>query len=85
MGIGVGTPREGNEGNGSLFSIFAGVDEASASGLNDIPIMVKEPPYTVTYGTLTTQLQAMVRDVLRLYASTVGPDLARRIVLKLHD
>lgn len=59
--------------------------EDAASGINDIPLMVGHPAFLVRLRELTPQSQALVRDVLSSYVATIGSDLAKRIVLKLHD
>lgn len=61
----------------------AAADEAS--GMDDIPLMVGQPAFPVNLTALTPQSQALVRDVLRTYVAAIGSDLAKRVVLKLHD
>lgn len=56
-----------------------------ASRIDEIPLMLGHPAFPVNLTALTPQSQALVRDVLMTYASTIGSDLAKRIVLKLHD
>lgn len=60
----------------------AAADEAS--GINDIPLMVGHPSFPVNFSALTPHSQALVRDVLSKYVTTVGSDLAKKVVLKLH-
>ncbi|CAM9122467.1 unnamed protein product, partial [Hapterophycus canaliculatus] len=59
--------------------------EDAASGINGIPLMVGHPASLVNMPGLTPQSQALVRDVLSSYVATIGADLAKRIILKLHD
>ena len=61
----------------------AAADEAS--GINDIPLKLGHPASPVNLTALTPESRTFVRDVLRAYVATIGPDLAKRIVLKLHD
>ncbi|CAM9227330.1 unnamed protein product [Ectocarpus sp. 4 AP-2014] len=60
----------------------AAADEAT--GINDIPLMVGQPSFPVNFSALTPHSQALVRDVLSTYVATVGSDLAKKVVLKLH-
>ncbi len=61
----------------------AAADEAS--GINEVPLKLGHPALPVNLTALTPESQTFVRDVLRTYVATIGPDLAKRIVLKLHD
>lgn len=56
-----------------------------ASRIDEIPLMLGHPSFPVNLTALTPQSQALVRDVLMTYAATIGSDLAKRVVLKLHD
>lgn len=56
-----------------------------ASRIDEIPLMLGHPAFPVNLTALTPQSQALVRDVLMTYAATIGSDLAKRVVLKLHD
>lgn len=56
-----------------------------ASRIDEIPLMLGRPAFPVNLTALTPQSQALVRDVLMTYAATIGSDLAKRVVLKLHD
>ena len=64
-------------------AVRAAADEASR--IDDIPLMLGHPAFPVNLTALTPQSQALVRDVLMTYAATIGSDLAKRVVLKLHD
>lgn len=61
----------------------AATDEAS--GINEVPLKLGHPASPVNLTALTPESQTFVRDVLRTYVATIGPDLAKRVVLKLHD
>lgn len=56
-----------------------------ASGMNEIPLIVGHPPFPVSLTALTPQSQHIVRDALRTYVTAIGSDLAKKVLLKLHD
>lgn len=56
-----------------------------ASRIDEIPLMLGHPAFPVNLMALTPQSQALVRDVLMTYAATIGSELAKRVVLKLHE
>lgn len=55
----------------------------AASGMYDIPLLLGEGGMSVLFRRLTSQYQDMLRDPLRTYANFLGPDLTRKIILKL--
>lgn len=54
-----------------------------ASGMNEIPLLLGRPPFPINLKALTPQSQVILRDVLKPYLTTMGPDLAKRVILKL--
>lgn len=53
----------------------------AASGLHDIPLLVGN--VSASFKMLASHYQDVLGDALRMYANFLGPDLTRRIILKL--
>lgn len=89
---GGGSRRQGVSRGGTGSAPRSAADAAMAAaaadealGVNEVPIMVTFPPFAVRFSALTAPSKAMIRDALRMYVATIGPDMARKIVLKVHD
>lgn len=55
-----------------------------ASEINEIPLSVGLP-YPVYFAGLVSHAQAVVMDVLSTYSATIGPELSKRVLLKLSN
>lgn len=60
------------------------VDPDVASGMNEVPLLLGQPSFPVSMAVLTQQAKVVIREWLRTYMATMGPALARRVLLKLY-
>lgn len=63
----------------------AEVDPDVASGMNEVPLLLGQPPFPVSMAVLTQQAKEVMREWLRTYMATMGPALAKRVLLKLYS
>lgn len=75
-------PKGRGERNGPVEE--AEVDPDVASGMNEVPLLLGQPPFPVSMAVLTQRAKEIVRELLRTYMATMGPALAKRVLLKLY-
>ncbi|CAN0105997.1 unnamed protein product [Discosporangium mesarthrocarpum] len=78
-----GGPKMPRKGRGK-YGLSEEEEAEAADVVNQIDLIVGLP-FTVTLDALTRESQAIIRDAMVMYASMTGVELAKRVIVRLHD